>query len=605
MNNNLKTLLVSAFFLFFSLSESFSQSVSINTTGASPDASAMLDISSTSSGLLIPRMTLLQRNTINGGTFATGLFIYQTDNTPGFYYYDGTNWVMVIASNGTLWTRDSGNGYTYLTNATDNVGVNTSTPGQKFHSVFALDGSSANASTDFAAIYGDATGDNDATAELVYGVFGEAKDEGTGTKTDMGYGVYGKGDANLAGGYGVVGTTSATTPEFTGAAGVIGHYDGNIYGVLGGSNYGARGRYRADVDLTETYGGHFYNWNDYDNTIDKYGLYSASVGDHGTKYGLYASANFQGEENYGVYAVVGSDGTLNSPLVGAGVRAYNGQTSGFGVIATGNKESTSYLAGGAGGLFNGTDAIQAFAHGTNGIGIIGVGANISSTSTVNGTGGSFTGNSFGVYGYSQLNNNCAGGYFSINRTNNWVYVGARISNTTYKIYGYGSVSTIAKNTDNSEVVMFAPESPEIFFQDFGSGKLIDGKAHIKIDPIFSNNIHVSKDHPLRVFIQLEGDCNGVYVTNKTDKGFDVIELQSGKSNTEFSWTITANRVDEITDGKISSKHVGVRFPEAVPPDKLSNINKINILKNTDDFIRDINQKKEEKQTNNTINTDIK
>jgi hypothetical protein len=62
--------------------------IGINTQ--SPDASSSLDISSTTSGLLIPRMTQTQRDAI--GTPATSLMIYQTDNTPGFYYYDGTTW---------------------------------------------------------------------------------------------------------------------------------------------------------------------------------------------------------------------------------------------------------------------------------------------------------------------------------------------------------------------------------------------------------------------------------------------------------------------------------------------------------------------------------
>ena len=55
---------------------------------------------------------------------------------------------------------------------------------------------------------------------------------------------------------------------------------------------------------------------------------------------------------------------------------------------------------------------------------------------------------------------------------------------------------------------------------------------------------ISKDHPVRVFIQLEGDCNGVFVTNKTSTGFDVVELARGTSNTAFSWHAVANRADE-------------------------------------------------------------
>jgi len=95
---------------------------------------------------------------------------------------------------------------------------------------------------------------------------------------------------------------------------------------------------------------------------------------------------------------------------------------------------------------------------------------------------------------------------------------------------------------------------------------VNGRAYINLDDIFKHNIHVDDNHPLTVFIQLEGDCNGVYVTNKTANGFDVIELQNGQSNAEFSWLVMANRKDRYDDkGNLKSKHVGVRFPDAPGP----------------------------------------
>jgi len=57
---------------------------------ATPDASAALDITSTTGGLLPPRMTTTQRDAISPA--ATGLMIYQTDGTAGFYYYNGSSW---------------------------------------------------------------------------------------------------------------------------------------------------------------------------------------------------------------------------------------------------------------------------------------------------------------------------------------------------------------------------------------------------------------------------------------------------------------------------------------------------------------------------------
>ena len=62
--------------------------VGINTD--SPDASAALDIVSTTGGLLVPRMTKAERDGIKPA--ATGLMIYQTDDTSGFYYYNGSSW---------------------------------------------------------------------------------------------------------------------------------------------------------------------------------------------------------------------------------------------------------------------------------------------------------------------------------------------------------------------------------------------------------------------------------------------------------------------------------------------------------------------------------
>jgi len=64
--------------------------VGINTTGANPHTSAMLDVSATNKGFLVPRMTMAQR--IGIVSPATSLIIYQTDNLAGFYYFDGVIW---------------------------------------------------------------------------------------------------------------------------------------------------------------------------------------------------------------------------------------------------------------------------------------------------------------------------------------------------------------------------------------------------------------------------------------------------------------------------------------------------------------------------------
>ena len=66
---------------------------------SSPNASAILDVSSTSKGVLIPRMTAAQKNAISSPT--TGLLIFQTDAPSDFYYYNGSSWISLTEPN---WT---------------------------------------------------------------------------------------------------------------------------------------------------------------------------------------------------------------------------------------------------------------------------------------------------------------------------------------------------------------------------------------------------------------------------------------------------------------------------------------------------------------------
>lgn len=115
-----------------------------------------------------------------------------------------------------------------------------------------------------------------------------------------------------------------------------------------------------------------------------------------------------------------------------------------------------------------------------------------------------------------------------------------------------NATTIEK--DDKIIVMPAVSAPENLFQDYGTGKLVNGRAKIVINPILTENIVVDKEHPLKVFVQLEGDCNGVYVTNKSASGFEVVELGNGTSNIEFSYSIVASRASKNVTAKNGSVH---------------------------------------------------
>ncbi len=92
--------------------------VGIGTT--TPDPSSSLHIESSNTGLLLPRVTEAQKNTIN--IPATGLLVYQTDNAFGFWYYSGTQWLPLKSNYGfTNGLYESGNVAKLGGNLTENT----------------------------------------------------------------------------------------------------------------------------------------------------------------------------------------------------------------------------------------------------------------------------------------------------------------------------------------------------------------------------------------------------------------------------------------------------------------------------------------------------
>jgi len=75
---------ITMLFIMGGIYTNFAQ-VAINNDGTAPDASAMLDVKSTTGGLLIPRMTAADRDNI--ASPATGLTVYVTDDN-SFYNFE-------------------------------------------------------------------------------------------------------------------------------------------------------------------------------------------------------------------------------------------------------------------------------------------------------------------------------------------------------------------------------------------------------------------------------------------------------------------------------------------------------------------------------------
>jgi hypothetical protein len=103
----------------------------------------------------------------------------------------------------------------------------------------------------------------------------------------------------------------------------------------------------------------------------------------------------------------------------------------------------------------------------------------------------------------------------------------------------GSKSAVVPLRSGEMVKVFSMESPEVWFEDFGSGRLAGGAAAISLDSKFIQTVNLSSGY--HVFLTPEGDCKGLFVTSKTNHGFEVLELSGGKSSVEFEYRIVAHR----------------------------------------------------------------
>ncbi|PWV56048.1 OmpA family protein [Chitinophaga sp. S165] len=288
----------------------------------------------------------------------------------------------------------------------------------------------------------------------------------------------------------------------------------------------------------------------------------------------------------------GVEGTTNSPyksttnVRSAGVWGSSTHASGYGVLGVGNNlkpdmyDNPPVMGGGAMGLGTGAGVVGFAINAFNGIGVIGGGNNevVMLPTTGAGVAGSAGGNfpGAGVFGFAKINqgvvspgnDNRWGGAFQFGNysaSDIYTYLAGSSGGSLYGLISNGTKSTVVKDEKGENRLLFCTEAPEVLFQDFGTGELTNGSAHIDLENLLTKVIRVDAKHPMKVFIQLEGECNGVYVTNKSAKGFDVKELQGGKSSVPFTWQIVASRADEVmSDGTVQS-YSDRRFPVGPGP----------------------------------------
>jgi hypothetical protein len=111
---------------------------------------------------------------------------------------------------------------------------------------------------------------------------------------------------------------------------------------------------------------------------------------------------------------------------------------------------------------------------------------------------------------------------------------------TWSINGNGAKNAIMHTPDHGSRLVYTQESTEVWFEDFGSGQLVAGEIRIDLDPVFLQTVTIDAEHPMKVFITLNGDCNGVFVVKDLDH-FVVRELRNGASFAAFDYRVVAKR----------------------------------------------------------------
>ncbi len=178
-------------------------------------------------------------------------------------------------------------------------------------------------------------------------------------------------------------------------------------------------------------------------------------------------------------------------------------------------------------------------------------------------------NNYGLYGSGY-----SGVYGAATSTNGRGVEGHAASDTgNYAGLFYGNVSvlgdfTVAVGHTKSAVVdtpdygrraLYAQESPENWFEDFGTGELRNGEAVVAIEPIFAETVNLDEDY--HVFVTPLGDC-ALYVDEKSPTSFAVRALGGQSCSVSFDYRIVAKRLgfEDLRLGEVSTADGSMTSP---------------------------------------------
>lgn len=261
----------------------------------------------------------------------------------------------------------------------------------------------------------------------------------------------------------------------------------------------------------------------------------------------------------GVYGIGGS-GTSLSYLPGGpsgvygtgptGVYGYAvGASAGDGVVGTTTASSMSGVYGYA------TNSYGVTGRSTNTFGVQAVGGGDASTADAigdlllgglygeifaSGTGGMDLYSNYDIRMHLDRDNNSSDEWFRVyNGAGNDVFHVTQTGN----MVAAGTKSAVVATEHYDTRALYALESPEVWFEDFGAALLVDGKATVVFESIFAETVNLKEDY--HVFVTpLCQEPALLFVTSKTGASFTVqgVTLGNQPSSCDFDYRVVAKRL---------------------------------------------------------------
>ncbi len=550
-----------------------------------------LDVTSTTDGVLIPRVALSATNVATITTPTISELVYNTFTSalgpnqvsPGFYYWDGTLWIAVATGSNSDWKLTGNTGTNPTSNyigttdlvdlviktndnekvrvmSTGNVGIGTPSPSSKLevaagttvvNKIVNATGSIndflqfnvQNTSTGVQAKSGyNASADN-ASATTGYAWMG------INSSTHTALGAHNIGVANDVSFIGsgqdmfIANANNTKALIFSTGKAASPYFDERMR-ILNNGRVGINNSAPASSDLltvtsssTSAYAINGYSAN---NGSGVYGAISSGTTNLGGVQGEYFGTSSSGTGVRGLTFSSTAGTTLSdaNSAVNGQLAAANGNTIfSFGVKGQALANAGNQVGGVIGTINSaGTYGMLGYRRSTGTLyAVLGNGAYQSSTSKNGESSQQSSSVGLGIEG-DFLGGHIKGEQYGLitkgNRFGSYTD-GTAITNKAYAV--------VSENGTGDKIATYASTSTTIDVSAKGVGELVNGTSRITFDKNFANLI--SKDKPVIVTVSPMGETNGVYVASVSADGFTVKENKAGTSSISFYWIAVGEKSD--------------------------------------------------------------